>query len=104
MKAVVKINKNQYIVAVDEEVVVDRIKEKEGKKVKFEEVLAILDEKKNKIGTPLVKGAIVEAEVVEHFKGEKLRVATYRAKSRYRKVKGHRSLYTKLKILKIGEK
>jgi len=104
MKAVIKINKNQYIVEVNEEIEVDQMKEKKGKKVVFDEVLAILDEKKNNIGTPLVKGATVEAEVLEHFKGKKLRVATYKAKSRSRKVKGHRSLYTKLKILKIKEK
>ena len=57
---------------------------------------------KSEVGQSTVKKAEVEAEVLEHFKGKKLRVATYKAKSRYRKVKGHRSLYTKIKILKIN--
>ena len=41
------------------------------------------------------------AEVLEHFKGEKLRISKFKAKSKYRRVTGHRQYLTKVKILDI---
>jgi len=99
--AVVEINGSQYKVAEGEELDVDKIEGKKGKKLSFDKVLLMVDEKKRKIGNPLVKGAKVTAEILEQFKGKKIRVATYKAKSRYRRVIGHRSQLTKIKIKKI---
>lgn len=99
--AVVEINKKQYKVAEGEELEVDKIDGDKGKKLTFDKVLLIVDEKKRQIGNPLVKGAKVTAEILDQFKGKKIRVATYKAKSRYRRVIGHRSLLTKIKINKI---
>ena len=65
----------------------------------FNEVLLVKD-KKLSIGKPQLK-AKVKAEIVEQFKDKKIRVATYKAKSRYRRVIGHRHQKTKVKILKI---
>lgn len=60
-----------------------------------------MDDKKVKIGQPLIKGASVEVEIFDQIKGEKIRVATFKAKARYRKVKGFRPLLTRVKILSI---
>lgn len=99
--AVVKIGGSQYKVAEGDEIAVDKIDGEKGKSLTLEEVLLFVDEKKVTIGQPLVKNAKIKAEIVDQFKGKKIRVATYKAKSRYRRVKGFRSLLTRVKILSI---
>jgi len=99
--AVVKIGGSQYKVAEGDEIAVDKIDGEKGKSLNFEEVLLLVDEKRVTIGQPLVKNAKIKAEIVDQFKGKKIRVATYKAKSRYRRVKGFRPLLTRVKILSI---
>ena len=81
--AVVKIGGSQYKVAEGDEIAVDKIDGEKGKSLNFEEVLLFVDEKRVTIGQPLVKNAKIKAEIVDQFKGKKIRVATYKAKSRY---------------------
>jgi large subunit ribosomal protein L21 len=64
-------------------------------------VLLYSDEKKTKIGKPFLKNFQVTGEIESQLKGKKIRVATYKAKSRYRRVVGHRQLLSKIKIKKI---
>lgn len=103
IQAIVNISGKQYQVYEGQEVVVDRLKSNlEGeKKLIFNSVLAILDSGKTKIGSPTVKGAKVEAEFLMDFRGIKLRVSKYKAKSRYRKTNGFRASKSKIKITKI---
>jgi large subunit ribosomal protein L21 len=58
------------------------------------------------VGQPRVTGAKVQAVIEEQVRGKKIRVATYKAKSRYRKVKGFRAELTRLKVeaVEVGEK
>ena len=98
--AIVKIGGSQYKVTEGDELEVDKIEGGKGKAVSFDEVLLLADEE-IKIGEPLVKGAQIKAKIIEQFKGDKIRVATYKAKSRHRRVKGFRPLLTKIKIEKI---
>jgi len=53
------------------------------------------------VGSPLVSGALVRAEVVGDIKGEKIVVFRYRNKKRYRRRTGHRQQYTQIKISEI---
>ena len=99
--AVVKIGGRQYKVAKGDEVVVDKLPYQEKETVEFAEVLLLVEDKRVKIGRPYVEGAKIKALVLEQFKGDKIRVATYKAKSRYRRVKGFRPQLTRLKIEKI---
>jgi len=99
--AVVRSGGKQYKVAEGEEIVIEKITTPEGKTLNFDEVLLLVGDKKTKIGQPLIKGAKVKAKVVAHFKGKKIRVATFKAKSRYRRVKGHRQQLTRVKISSI---
>lgn len=100
--AIVKIGGFQFKVAEGEELAVEKIDGKKGEAVEFNEVFLIVEDKQVKIGQPQVKGAKVKAKILEQLKGEKIRVATYKAKSRYRRVKGHRQLLTKLQITEIS--
>jgi len=100
--AIVKIGGTQYKVAEGNEIEIDRIDSEKGKPVTFDQILLLVEEGKVKIGQPVVKGVQIKAKVLEQIKGEKIRVATFKAKSRYRRVKGFRSLLTKIKIEKIS--
>lgn len=99
--AVVKISGHQHLVTLGQILVVDRIAGKAKDKVSFKEVLLTFDDKKVRLGQPWVKGAAVEAEILAQIKGKKIRVAKFKAKSRYRRVGGHRQEQTRLKIVKI---
>jgi len=100
--AVVKIGGCQYKISEGEEIEVSKIEGEKGKALDLEEVLLVVDGEKVKIGQPQVKGAKVKAEIAEQKKGEKVRVAKYKAKTGYRRVQGFRPLLTKLKIKKIS--
>ena len=67
----------------------------------FDQVAVIGDESGLTIGTPVVKGAKVEANVVKNGKGKKIRIFKYNPKKGYRKRQGHRQPYTKVEIAKI---
>lgn len=99
--AVVKIGGSQYKVAEGDLFKVEKLDLDEGKLIEFNEILLLVDGKKLKIGQPLVKGVKVKAKIIKQFKDKKIRVATYKAKSRYRKVKGHRKHLTEIEIEKI---
>ena len=100
--AVVKIGGSQYKVSEGSQLEVDRLPQKEGETVELSEVLLVVDEGQVKIGQPIVSDTHVKAKVLTHLKGEKIRVARFRAKSRSRKVRGFRAALTKIKIEKIG--
>ena len=91
----------QYRVAEGETIEVDRLSQEVGDKVTLDEVLLAVNEDEVTIGTPTIKGAKVQAEVVDHFKGRKILVFKYRPKQRYRVKSGHRQLYTRLLIESI---
>ncbi len=99
--AVIKIGGSQYKVKEGEEITVEKLPYREGEEVEFPEVLLVIDNKEPKIGQPVVEGAKIRAKIVSHLKGEKIRVARFKAKARYRKVRGFRPSLTKIKILKI---
>jgi len=99
--AVIKTGGKQYLVKENSEIVVDRINAKEKEKINLE-TLALFEPEGDvlKIGAPTVDRA-VEAEIVAHLKGDKIRVAKFKAKVRYRRVKGFRPQLTRIKIIKI---
>lgn len=100
--AVVKIQGKQYQLSEGQVLIIDKIEYKTGEKITFNEVLLLVNDKTVQIGQPLVKDVKITAEVIEQFKGEKIRVAKFKSKSRYRRVMGFRPLLTKIKIIKIG--
>lgn len=98
--AVIKTGGKQYLVKESDEIIVDRVSAEEKAKVDLE-TLAIFDPEKDiELGLPNLKDK-VKAEVLQHLKGDKVRVARFKAKVRFRKVRGFRSSLTKLKIVEI---
>lgn len=98
--AVIEMGGKQYRVEKGDSVVVDRLDAKEGAKVTARALLYAAGDKTVLDGPDLDK-VKVEAVVTEHLKGEKIRVFKYRAKKRYRRTMGHRSLLTRLEISDI---
>jgi len=99
--AIVKTGGKQYKVSKDSVIEVERLGFKPGEKFSLEDVLLYVAGGNIKVGKPKVSGIVVKATVLEHFKGKKLRISKFKAKSRYRKVTGHRQYLTKIKILDI---
>lgn len=102
MFAVVDINGSQHKVAPKEVIEVQKLNAEPGKTVKFDHVVLLATSDSDaKIGQPYVEGASVEAKVVEHFRGEKVRVFKFKPKTRYARTQGHRQELTKLEIVDI---
>jgi len=100
--AVIKTGGKQYKVQEGDTLEFEKLAGKSKDKIKFDQVLLVVDGDKTTIGKPLVKKALVTAVIVDQIKGKKIRVAKFKAKSRYRLVKGHRQQLTKVKIDKIN--
>lgn len=105
MYAIVKIGGHQYKVAENDTIFVNRLSA-ENEKVTFEDVLLVKGTKgtkgKVKIGKPTVKGAKVEATIVDHLKGDKVIVFKKKRRKGYRVKNGHRQAITQIKIEKIS--
>lgn len=98
--AIVEVAGHQYQVEEGSQITVNNLGFEANKEIKIDKVLLTANGK-IEIGQPYLKNKTIEAQIIENLKGKKVRVATYKAKSRYRKVKGFRPELTKLKITKI---
>ncbi|NQU87175.1 MAG: 50S ribosomal protein L21 [Mariniphaga sp.] len=101
MYAIVEIAGQQFKVEKDKKIYVHRLDSKEGDEVNFEKVLLVNNEGKVAVGTPTVKGAKVTAKVIEHVKGDKVLVFKKKRRKGYKKLNGHRQLFTQLQINSI---
>jgi len=101
--AVIETGGKQYLVCKGDSFDIEKIDSKENEKISFEKVLLVKDKEELLLGFPLLQDWIVKAQVVRQFRGEKIRVAKFKAKSRYRRVKGHRQSLTKIQILEIAK-
>lgn len=100
--AVIQIAGKQYRVSEGDKVETNRLAETVGESITVSDVLLVVDGDKALIGDPLVKGASVTLQINDHHKGDKIRVAKYKSKSRYRKVIGHRQALTTWEVVKIA--
>ena len=98
--AIINSGGKQYKVEKGSVIRVEKLEGNAGDKIKFD-VAMVSKDGKITAGDPLVKGAVCEAEVVGQGKGEKIVVYRYKAKKNVRKKRGHRQLYTSVKILDI---
>ena len=104
MFAVIKTGGKQYIVSPGQKIKIEKLPNKEGEEVVFDQVLLQETEGELKIGTPLVQGAKVKGRVIRQAKGKKIIIFKYKAKKREHSKKGHRQLFTEVEIIDIGTK
>ena len=98
MYAVVKTGGKQYRVQSGESVRVEALSAAVGAAVSFDEVLMVGEGESVRVGTPYVAGAKVNATVVAHGRGEKVRIFKLRRRKHFQKSQGHRQGYTEVRI------
>ena len=99
--AIIVTGGKQYRVAEGDVIFVEKLDVEAGETVKFDRVLAVIDEDKAVFGTPVVENAVVSGNVVKNGKSKKIRVYKMKPKKGYRRTQGHRQPYTKVEITKI---
>jgi large subunit ribosomal protein L21 len=108
MYAVIRTGGKQYRVAADDVLDVERLTGEPGDKIELADVLLLGGgEGDPQIGAPLVSGAVVAVEVVEHHRGEKIIIFKKKRRQNYRRKRGHRQELTTIRIVDIlanGEK
>ena len=100
--AIIVTGGKQYRVAEGDVIFVEKLDVEAGETVKFDRVLAVIDEDKAVFGTPVVENAVVSGNVVKNGKSKKIRVYKMKPKKGYRRTQGHRQPYTKVEITKIA--
>lgn len=100
MYAIIQTGGKQYKVAEGDRLRVEKLPEDVGATVKLDQVLFIAGNDR-KIGTPVISGAEVAAEVIAQDRDKKIIVFKKKRRKGYKKKQGHRQSYTELKITKI---
>jgi len=100
--AVIKTGGKQYKVTEGQVIEVERLESAAGPSVVFNDVLLVAGEDSPLVGTPFISNVQVVGKVMGDIKGDKIRVAKYKAKVRYRRVTGHRQSLTRVQIESIG--
>lgn len=101
MNAIVEISGKQYTVSEGDRLKVASQISEVGNILTFDHILFANDGKKDHVGTPTVKGATVEAKVIEHGRNRKILIFKKKRRKGYQRKNGHRQGYTLLQIDKI---
>lgn len=101
MYAIIETGGKQYQVEEGKSIFVEKLNLEEGAKVCFDRVLLVSNDGDIKVGSPVVEGAKVEGTVELNGRGKKVIIFKFKAKKNYRKKKGHRQPFTKVKIESI---
>jgi large subunit ribosomal protein L21 len=100
-QAIIRTGGKQYRVAPGDVLRVEKLAGDVGSKIEFDDVLLVGTGDAVKVGTPVVSGAKVTAEITDHGRGKKLIVYKFRRRKNYRRKQGHRQAYTEIKVTGI---
>lgn len=103
MYAIIDISGEQVKVEQNQKILVNRIQAQEGEQIDIDQVLLIDNEGTVKVGTPVVENAQVSAKVLQHKKGEKVKIFKKKRRKGYQVLNGHRQALTELQIEAINE-
>lgn len=101
MYAIIVTGGKQYKVSEGDVIRVEKLGVEAGTEFTFDQVLAVSDGEL-KVGTPVLAGSTVKAEVLGEGRAKKIVVYKYKRKSGYHKKNGHRQSFTQVKITKIN--
>ena len=103
--AIIQTGGKQYKVKAGEILKIERLEDsKLEAKIEFKEILAYGDDKNIEVGSPTIKGAKVEADLVENGKNRTILIFKKRRRQNSRRKNGHRQQYSLIKINKIFSK
>ena len=100
MFAIVEIAGLQYKVEQDQKLFVNRLKGDIGAKVSFDKILLTVNGATT-IGAPAVSGIVVDAEILDHVKADKVIIFKKKRRKGYAKKNGHRQQLTQIQIVGI---
>ena len=100
--AIIETGGKQYRVSEGDVIFIEKLGAEAGEAVKFDRVLAVIDDEGSVFGKPVIEGAVVSANVVKNGKSKKIRVFKMKPKKGYRRTQGHRQPYTKVQIESIN--
>ena len=101
MYAVIVTGGKQYRVTEGETLRVELLSADADSEIRFENVLMVGEGEQVKIGAPYVDGASVTATIKTHGKGDKVMIQKFKRRQGYRRLKGHRQLFTEVQITGI---
>src|SRR3990167_1504522 len=101
MYAIIETGGKQYRVAEGQTLKVEKLEVEAGHTVDFDLVLMVGEGEQIKVGTPIIVGAKVSAEVIKHGRGDKVHIIKFRRRKHHMKRAGHRQYYTEVKITKV---
>ncbi|GLS24829.1 50S ribosomal protein L21 [Marinibactrum halimedae] len=101
MYAVFASGGKQHRVTEGEVLKLEKIEVATGESVEFDQVLLVANGDDVKVGAPLVDGAKVTAEVVNHGRADKVKIIKFKRRKHHMKRQGHRQWYTEVKITGI---
>ena len=102
--AIFKTGGKQYKVRASEILKIEKLENPEDKKIEFNEILAYGNKENVELGSPIIKGAKIEAELLKNSKERTVLVFKKRRRKNSRKKYGHRQPFTLIKINKIFSK
>ena len=103
MFAVVEILGQQFKVQKDQKLLVNKLDEKEGSKISFENVLLVDNDKEFSLGNPTIDGNSVGARVIKHLRGDKVIVFKKKRRKGYRVKNGHKQHLSEILIESISK-
>ena len=101
MYAVIESGGKQHRVEEGEVLKLEKLELATGETVEFDRVLMVGSGADVQIGTPVVEGGKVSAEILSHGRHEKIRIVKFNRRKHYRNETGHRQWYTEVKITGI---
>ena len=103
--AIIQTGGKQYKVKTGEILKIEKLEEsKPNTKIEFKEILAYGNDKNIEVGSPVVKGAKVEANLIKNSKNRTILIFKKRRRHNSRRKNGHRQEYSMIKINKIFSK
>ncbi len=102
MYAVFQSGGKQHRVSEGQTLRLEKLDVETGATVEFDTVLMVANGEDITVGAPLVEGGKVTAEVVQHGRGDKVKIVKFRRRKHSRKQQGHRQWFTEVKITGIS--
>ncbi|MCR9924654.1 50S ribosomal protein L21 [Vibrio alginolyticus] len=102
MYAVFQSGGKQHRVSEGQTLRLEKLDVETGATVEFDKVLLVANGEDIKVGAPLVEGSKIVAEVVQHGRGDKVKIVKFRRRKHSRKQQGHRQWFTEVKITGIN--
>ena len=101
MFAVFESGGKQHRVQEGDVVRLEKLEAEAGAAITFDQVMMVGEGAEVAVGQPYVAGSAVEAEIVEHGRGDKVEIIKFKRRKNYHRKRGHRQAYTEVRITSV---